>query len=146
MKALDILNYMERSFMADYFIDLHIINNSVVGFYKTHTIKRRNKQSYLFPITCTFANGKLHTTMTFGSVQRNFVLPQNNEIIMAQEAGVDLKILTINNHIYKLLTAQQSSLLSSDIRHDSINVKAFMAIILGLANIDFPFIRVAMSH
>ena len=145
MKALDILNYMERSFMTDYFVDLHIINNSVVGFYKTHTVKRRNQQAYLFPITCSFANGKLHTTMTFGSVQRNFILPRNDEIIMAQKAGVDLNMLTINNHIYKLLTAQQNSILSSDIRHDSINVKAFMAIILGLANIDFPFIRIAIS-
>ena len=79
MKAMDILNYMENNYYTDYFIDLHIVDNQVVGFYKTHSIKYKNTYnediSYLFPITFNFINNKIETTITFGSVERNFTIP-----------------------------------------------------------------------
>lgn len=63
MTAIDLLYYIENDDLTKgCFIDLHIVNNSVVGFYKTHTIKYMNikgkEESYLFPTTFEYNNNK----------------------------------------------------------------------------------------
>ncbi len=144
MEAIEILNHIENAY-DEYFIDLHIINNSVVGFYKTHSIKYYNakgmEESYLFPTTFIFNNGKIETSMVLGSVERNFKIPVNNEIENGSFNETNLVTSGVGYHLYKLLIAEQRL---NHTPHDFglINIKAFMLVIFGLDQIGFPFMRI----
>ncbi len=151
MDAIDILNYIETEVNFDefivYFIDLHIMDNSVVGFYKTQSIKYDNihgeKESYLFPTTFVFNNGKIETSMVLGSVKRNFQIPRNDSINYAREVETNLVTSGVGRHVYKLLIAKQRL---DDIDNEEvdsmINIKSFMHVISGLDDTGFPFMRI----
>jgi hypothetical protein len=140
MKAMEILNYIEEH--GQEFIDLHIIDNQVVGFYKTHTVKYKNAQnndiSYLFPVTITFNNNKIETTMTFGSVERNFIIPN----LLGTITGIELITIPIYPHLYNLLSVKQSQ--KNEMGY--IDIKAMQTIIATLEAIDFPFMRITNNN
>lgn len=132
----------------DTFIDLHILNNSVVGFYKTKVIKYKNHKnedvSYLFPTTFRLINNRIETIMTFGSVDRNFQIPKD---INGTEYGTILQTVNIGNHLYKLLIGRQF-LEDEDVgvQIKGFELKSFICIIEALNNIGFPFMRITNNE
>lgn len=145
MQSIELLNILEQSFFSGYFIDLHIINDNVVGFYKTKEVKYKNinneEVSYLFPTTFKTINGCIQTTMVFGSVERNFEAPRLN----GTGYGTELITLGVGTHLYKLLAGQQY--ISSDdeefvFSEYGLYIKSFICIIEALDGIGFPFIRI----
>ncbi len=144
MEAIDMLNYIENEInFNEYFIDLHIMNNSVVGFYKTRAVKYDNikgiKESYLFPTTFIFNNGKIETSMVLGSVEKYFQIPI---IKYAIDFETNLVTSGVGNHLYKLLIAKQRLDNSKSELGGLINTKAFMAAISDLEDMGFPFMRI----
>jgi hypothetical protein len=148
MTIIEILNYIENYWISE-FTDLHIIDNSVVCFYKTHTIKYTNVNnqivSYLFPTTFSFRNGKLETSMIFGSVERNFTVPRLKEDCSYSD-GTILTTIGVGNHLYKLVIAYQSNEVKNKDYNELINIKPFQCAILGLDQIGFPFMRITNSN
>ena len=143
MQLVDLLNYIENSVGNEYFTNLHIVNNNVVGFYKTIYVTyedvNKNTKPYLFPTTFKFVNNRIHTTMVFGSVISNFTVPHN---INGTGYGTKLVTLGVGNHLYKLLTAIQTDS-PNNFNEYSFHLKAFMGIILDLESAGFPFMRIA---
>lgn len=143
MEAIDILTYIENDFINEHFIDLRIMNNSVVGFYKTHTVKYDNihgiTESYLFPTTFIFNNGKIETSMVLGSVEKYFQIP-----ILQYAIDFETNLVTsgVSNHLHKLLIAKQRLDNSENELGCLINTKAFMAAISELDSMGFPFMRI----
>jgi hypothetical protein len=151
MDTVGLLNAVEEinSFFGEgTFVDLHILNNSVVGFYKTKVVKYKNIKnedtSYLFPTTFRLINNKIETVMTFGSVNRNFEIPKN---INGTEYGTILHTLSVGNHLYKLLVGRQF-IEDEDIgiQIKGFELKSFICIIEALDSIGFPFIRITNNE
>jgi hypothetical protein len=136
MNITELLSVIEGD---DYFMDQHIFNNTVVGFYKTSVVKYKNVKdedtSYLFPTTFRFIDNKIETIMTFGSVDRNFEIPRN---VNGTEYGTNLQTVSVGNHLYKLLIGRQEN--------EYIDTKVFICIIEALDNIGFPFMRIANNE
>lgn len=147
MKALDILNYIENNPLGNYFIDLHIVDNQVVGFYKTHSIKYKNTYkedvSYLFPTTFIFTNNTIEIMVTFGSVERNFIAPNILGEYICRNNNVELVTIPIYPHLYKLLAVKYSSI---DKNQDIYFNKELASIISTLEGIGFPFIRITNNN
>ncbi len=144
MEAIDMLNYIENEInFNEYFIDLHIMNNSVVGFYKTRAVKYDNikgiKESYLFPTTFIFNNEKIETSMVLGSVERNFQIP-----VLDYSVAFETNLITsgVGYHLYKLLIAKQRLNNTENELFGLINIKAFMSAISDLEDMGFPFMRI----
>lgn len=151
MDAVGLLSAVEEinSFFGDdTFVDLHILNNSVVGFYKTKVVKYKNikneETSYLFPTTFRLINNKIETFMTFGSVVRNFEIPNN---INGTEYGTVLQTVSVGNHLYKLLVGRQF-IEDEDmgVQIKGFELKSFVCIIEALDYVGFPFIRITNNE
>jgi hypothetical protein len=151
MTPIDILNYIEREDMSEVFTDLHIINDTVVGFYKTQHIKYENMKgeetSYLFPTTFRNVNGLIHTTMVVGSVERNFKIPRIHQF--DDNYGTKLQTFGIQSHLYKLLSITQYIQLNNCDYYDEcegFNIKMLMDSIHQLDRIGFPFMRITNNN
>jgi hypothetical protein len=124
------------------FVNLQIENDAVVGFYKTRVVKYKNTEnedvSYLFPTTFRVVDNVIKTTMTFGSVERNFILPSNINGVESYPDSytMNLKTVGVGNHLYNLLIAEMYGFLDT---------KPFVCIIEDLNNRGFPFIRITSS-
>lgn len=132
----------------DYFIDLHIVNNKVVSFFKTRVVKYKdtngNDVSYLFPTTFVFNNGQIQTSMVFGSVARNFKLTRKINGT-GTDTGTELSTISVESHLYKLLVANQFVTDPEYFPHiKGVNRKSFICIIEDLERIGFPFMRIAL--
>ncbi len=142
MTISEILNHVE--FRRE-FVDLHIVDRQVTGFYKTHVVKYKNAHnenvSYLFPTSFKWENNKLKTTMVFGSVERTFHIPQN---INGTGHGTELKTVDVYPNYYKLLIAEQIN--TESWRYDSLDLKPFVCIIEALCQLEFPFMRITNNH
>ncbi len=144
MTALEMLTLLEedRTF-GGYFVDLHIVNNQVAGFYKTLVVKYKDCKgddvSYLFPTTFVFRDGKIQISMVLGSVTRDFVLEKK---IHGTGDGTELSTVTVSPHLYKLLIANNQK---SEETHYLDVLKSFMLIIEDLNRMGFPFIRIAQD-
>ena len=150
MTNIEILNYLKEGFMSDYFVDLHIKDHNVIGFYKTHSVQYTNssnqKISYLFPVTFSYRNTHLTTTMTFGLVERNFIVPELLESC-AYCDGQTLKVVPVANHLYSHLIAHQShNTLEQNKYGEYLNIKSFACAILGLSQIQFPFLKIVDTN
>ena len=146
MTSKEIINYIEESFMSHYFVDLHLSNNDVIGFYKTQSLKYIDKNnqeiSYLFPVHFSFHNSLLITRMTFGFVERGFTLPKLKEDC-AYVDGLVFRTEPSEDLIYNRLVAIQTHNIKEKNRHhEYINIKSFMCSILGLSQIGFPFMKI----
>lgn len=140
MNLIELLKQVELEIYSDFFIDLHILNDRVVGFYKTRVVKYKNNRnqemSYLFPTTFRVVNNNLEIVMTLGSVDRHFIVPNN---INGTEFGTELDTLNVQNHLYKLLIAKQLKDKNDPL---ALDIKSFVCIIEALDNIGFPFMRI----
>jgi len=140
MTALEILHYIEHH-GRDLFINLYIVDNKVVGYYKTKVIKYQdfydNTCSYLFPVEFIFIDGVIETTMFFGFVDKLFLLPNLNG------TKVDTKLILIESSdgLYNKLFAKQSGVCS----WGYINTKSFVCLIESLNYIGFPFMKIATN-
>lgn len=146
MNVIELLNFIEENQSCSKpFEDLHIINNQVVGFYKTIYVGYKDSndkpKSYLFPTTFELVNNRIRTTMIFGSVERNFEIKNH---INGTESGTNIITLGVGNHLYKLLAAvQYNSEIDVPEHHaKGFATKPFMAIIEALDHMKFPFIRI----
>ena len=141
MDVIELLDLIKR-YEPEYFIDLQINNNKVVGFYKTMYVLDPSgigeDRPYLFPTTFSFENGKVKTTMVFGSVREDFYIPK----VEGTGFGTELITASVGFHHYKLLMAVQHDN-GSHVFNGGVHVKAFMGIILDLAGLGFPFMRIA---
>lgn len=151
MTPIDILNYIEREDISEVFTDLHIINDTVVGFYKTQHIKYKNlkgeETSYLFPTTFRDMHGLVHTTMVVGSVERNFEIPKIYQF--DDNYGTKLQTLGVQSHLYKLLSITQYIQSDNDDYYDEcdgMNIKMLMDFIYQLNHIGFPFMRITNNN
>lgn len=139
MTVSEILNLVES--YSDCFIDIHIVDNQVIGFYKTIHTKYKdtfNKDvSYLFPTTFKWEDNYLKTTMVFGSVDRKF----QNIKVNGTGFGTELKTKDVYPHYYKLIAAEQVNKEKWEY-YGELNLKAFQVIIEALARIGFPFMRI----
>lgn len=147
MNTIDLFNFIEenKSYEFKNFVDLHIFNNQVVGFYKTRYVLYEDKnkilKSYLFPTTFEILNNTIKTTMIFGSVERNFQV----EDINGTDGGTILKTLNVGNHIYKLLVAEQfisEKDKKNGFHTNGFHLKNFICIIESLSMMKFPFMRI----
>lgn len=152
MNVTGLLNKVEEvvsayNFIGDgkLFLDLHIIDDTVVGFYKTIEIKYNNIKneeiSYLFPTTFRWLNGKLHTTIVFGSVDRHFIIPSIDHLYT--KYGMKLSTMNVSNHLYKLLIATQY--IENEEDENIVNgfeLKSIVNVISYLNEIGFPFMRI----
>lgn len=147
MNSIDLLNFIEEGGLGPFanFTDIHIINNQVVGFYKTKYVLYEDKngklKSYLFPTTFEMIGNRIKTTMIFGSVERNFQVEEVN----GTGDNTSLKTINVGNHIYKLLVAEQyEKALDKKIYNYPIGfrIKPFVAIIESLSHMKFPFMRI----
>ena len=151
MTNIEILNYIENHWISDceYFVDLHILDNRVVGFYKTQTVAYTNAHGeisfYLFPITFSYRNSKFEISMTFGSVERDFIVPKLPENCTYTDETI-LTTVGVGNHLYKLLVAYQSNEIRNDDYEELINIKSFQCAILGLEQISFQFLRITNNN
>jgi hypothetical protein len=150
MNTLDLLTAIVElnSCTGNFFIDLHIINNEVVGFYKTRVVTYRSSSdistSYLFPTTFRLINNRIENTMTFGSVERNFTIPKG---INGTDFGTTLQLMGVGNHIYKLLVGRQYIEYEDDrFPFEVFEIKSYICIIQALDSIDFPFMRIANNE
>ena len=146
MNALELLNFIEtEQSCSKPFEDLHIINNQVIGFYKTFCVGYKDSndkpKSYLFPTTFELVNNRIRTTMIFGSVERNFKI---KNYIHGTGSGTNIITLGVGNHLYKLLAAvQYNSEVDIPSHHaKGFETKPFMAIIEALDYMNFPFMRI----
>jgi hypothetical protein len=151
MDAIEILNYVENDFLEGNFIDLHILNNTVVGFYKTQFLKYKdikgNEVSYLFPITFMFNNGKMEISMTFGSVERNFQMPIDIECFnIGVDVEANLVTIGVGNHLYKLLVLKIGINNTETKEFGFLGIKVFIDMIAQLKWIGFPFMRIATNN
>jgi len=133
------------------YCDLSILNDSVVGFYKTHSIKYKNKkgfeESYFFPTTFSLKEDNVITSMLLGCVSKDFQIPYHSEIENAIRYGVNLKIIDVENHTYKHLIAQETSKIPEGrLGYRFIHPKTFGFIILGLSSVGFPFIQIPSKN
>lgn len=147
MNSIDLLNKIEKNNYDKLFRDLHIINDTVVGFYKTMVIKYKNKKgeekSYLFPTTFRNVNGLIHTTMVVGSVERNFEIPRLYQF--DDNHGTKLQTYGIQSHLYKLLAITQYIKSNNGDYYDGcdgLNIKMLMDSIYHLDLLGFPFMRI----
>ena len=134
MQNIELLNYLEKSQCKNYLIDLHIVNNQIIGFYKTFYIKymlEDKEMSYYFPLTFNIVDNKLIITAIFGSVSRNYILPK-------LDYDLPLELFQVNNHLYKLLGMK---LVVNDWKN-FINFKPFMSAIEQLDRLKFSFMRI----
>ena len=134
---------LKDSLEFDSFTQLKVINNKVVGFYKTRYVFYENyrgeKRSYLFPTTFSLENGKVKTTMVFGSVTDDFCVPN----VQGTGEGTELVTASVGFHHYKLLMAIQHELDQPEMGMYGFHYKSFAGIIVGLDNLGFPFMRIA---
>lgn len=154
MTPIEFLNKIEKTNQDNgyvCFVDLHIINDSVIGFYKTQIIKYENsngeKVSYLFPTTFKEINGLIYTTMMIGSVERNFELPKIHHF--SENYGTKLQTINVQSHLYKLLAITQYIQLGNDDYYDEcngLNIKMLMDSIYQLNNLGFPFMRITNNE
>ena len=130
--------------------DLSILNDRVVGFYKTKIVKYENPKgtmtSYLFPTTFHFEKDNVIVHMLLGSVKNNFKIPDNSNIKNATDYDVVLKIVNVGNHTYKHLIAQQTNKIPKMINGRRsplfMHQKILTFVILGLSQTGFPFIQI----
>ncbi len=128
-------------------IDMSIIDNSVVGFYKTHTVKYIDHsgyvQSYLFPITFTLKDNEVNVTALLGFVNRDFQTYGIPRLKSDLGEGAILTVENIENHLYKNLIFNHSMQISNDILSTRImSLKVLSNTILKLSQIGFPFIKI----
>lgn len=143
MNSIDLFNLVEQRICShyNYFEDLHIINNKVVGFYKTKYVRYKDKNdksiSYLFPTTFEIEDDKIKTTIIFGSVERDF------EVEDVNGTGFDtyLETFSVGNHLYKLLGLIQYDELSNN--YLDYRIKPIVCVIESLNAMKFPFMRIA---
>jgi hypothetical protein len=149
MNGIELLEVIEREidFYDNIFVDLHVINDTVVGFYKTQHMKYKNKNaeetSYLFPTTFRNLNNSIHTTVVVGSVERNFEVPT---IYRWSNYATKLEILSVQTHLYKLLAITQHVQPADEDYYEGcigLNIKMIMDSIYQLNEIGFPFMRIS---
>lgn len=140
MTILELLKFVEN-IDKNILKDIHIVNDTVVCFYKTIFVKYTNKNnekiSYLFPTTFRYSNNKIHTSMVFGSVERSFQLPNG---INGVGYGTELKLYSVNNHLYSLFVGE--NILDTTTEYFHFNIKSYMGIIEHLDKMGFPFMRI----
>ena len=142
MEAHELLEYIEKHVGTSYLTELRVVNNKVVAFYQTISVKYLNSNGeqtpYLFPVTFSYEGGKIKTTMVFGSVTDNFRVPK----VEATAYGLTLMAPHVGFHYYKLLIAVQNDLEG----YEGFYLKPFMALISELGGLGFPFMRIADNN
>lgn len=125
---------------------MHIINNTVVGFYKTSVVKYKNHNNedtpYLFPVSFIVGNSAMQVAITYGSVERNFEVPQN---FSYNNYRSKLKTVSVGNHLYSLLvgtdTVSYTDYLEREIQ--TTLKELIYCLIPELNEMGFPFMRIA---
>ncbi|MDD2267362.1 hypothetical protein [Sulfuricurvum sp.] len=141
-RTLDFLDVLSKECC---FVDLDILEDRGIGYYKTIHIKYKdingNDISYLFPITFQYINGNLVFTMILGSIEKDFIVPENVNGTYKDskhfQGSVELKTSNVSYHSYKLLVI--------DGRTNIFDLKSYQCIIEGLNSIGFPFMRISNS-
>ncbi len=151
MNVIDLLKKIENENIDALFVDLHIIDETVIGFYKTQIVKYENsngeKTSYLFPTTFKLIDGLIHTTMIVGSVERSFLTPKIYD--SHQKYGTNLQIIGVQSHLYNLLAITQYIQVDNDDYYEQcngLNIKMLMDCIYQLNQLGFPFMRITNNE
>ena len=146
---MDIQQVLQNA-QAHGYIDLCIINNSVVGFYKTHTVKHINHsgcvESYLFPITFTLKDDEINVTAVLGSVHKEFRINSIPFLESDLGEGAILTMQNIENHLYENLIFRHSMKITNDrLSRRIMSLKALANTISNLSRVGFPFIKITNS-
>lgn len=127
-----------------------IIDNNVLGFYKTHYIKYINKkgfeESYLFPVTFTLEKNDTVVSVSaiLGYVYPDSQISEISYINSGLQEGAILMTESIGNHLYKNLIFKHSmEIVKGRLSARIMSLKVLGNAIYALNEIGFPFMKIA---